>query len=251
MQRGIFILRRTGRVIVVFFLVFFCMAGLWLFQSFRESRVVKTKKEYRNVYITDVKQQKVKGLWHGQKKTWQLRSAVSKEKISGVADLIEEQGKVVKIRKKPDMIQGKILRIMDKKLQIENYGEVPLDKDFCVYHLKNDGTVTPGDENELSVGELGAKYVAASGKICAVLLYEQKEKTANIRVILQNDKNHSYDFSSVTLSGTTGYTVAAGKKKTHFDASEKQKLTAQNVREHIMVIPDSGGKIRVESVNKQ
>ena len=92
-------MRRTGRVIVVFFLVFFCMAGLWLFQSFRESRVVKTKKEYRNVYITDVKQQKVEGIWRGQKKTWQLRSAVSKEKISGVADLIEEQGKVVKVRK--------------------------------------------------------------------------------------------------------------------------------------------------------
>lgn len=61
-------MRRTGRVIVVFFLVFFCMAGLWLFQSFRESRVVKTKKEYRNVYITDVKQQKVEGIWRGQKK---------------------------------------------------------------------------------------------------------------------------------------------------------------------------------------
>ena len=75
-------MRRTGRVIIVFFLVFFCMAGLWLFQSFRESRVVKTKKEYRNVYITDVKQQKVEGIWRGQKKTWQLRSAVSKEKIS-------------------------------------------------------------------------------------------------------------------------------------------------------------------------
>ena len=46
-------------------------------------------------------------------------------------------------------------------------------------------------------------------------------------------------------------TKLAGKKKTHFDASEKQKLTAQNVKEHIVVIPDSGGKIRVESVNKQ
>ncbi len=45
--------------------------------------------------------------------------------------------------------------------------------------------------------------------------------------------------------------MVAGKKKTHFDASEKQKLTAQNVKEHIVVIPDSGGKIRVESVNKQ
>ena len=244
-------MRRTGRVIIVFFLVFFCMAGLWLFQSFRESRVVKTKKEYRNVYITDVKQQKVEGIWRGQKKTWQLRSAVSKEKISGVADLIEEQGKVVKVRKKPDMIQGKILRIMDKKLQIENYGFVSLDAEFCVYHLKSDGIVTPGEVSELSVGESEAKYVAASGKICAVLLYEQKEKTANIRVILQNDKNHSYDFSSVTLSGTTGYTVVAGKKKTHFDASKKQKLTAQNVTEHIVVIPDTGGKIRVESVNKQ
>ena len=37
MQRGIFILRRTGRVIVVFFLVFFCMAGLWLFESLYRS----------------------------------------------------------------------------------------------------------------------------------------------------------------------------------------------------------------------
>lgn len=126
-----------------------------------------------------------------------------------------------------------------------------MDAEFCVYHLKSDGIVTPGEVGELSVGESEAKYVAASGQICAVLLYEQKEKTANIRVILQNDKNHSYDFSSVTLSGTTGYTVVAGKKKTHFDASEKQKLTAQNVKEHIVVIPDSGGKIRVESVNKQ
>jgi len=227
------------------------MAGLWLFQSFRESRVVKTKKEYRNVYITDVKQQKVEGIWRGQKKTWQLRSAVSKEKISGVADLIEEQGKVVKVRKKPDMIQGKILRIMDKKLQIENYGFVSLDAELCVYHLKSDGIVTPGEVSELSVGESEAKYVAASGKICAVLLYERAEKTAKIRVILQNEKNHSYDFPNVCFSATTGYTVVAGKKKTHFDASEKQKLTAQNVKEHIVVIPDSGGKIRVESVNKQ
>ena len=77
----------------------------------------------------------------------QLRSAVSKEKISGVADLIEEQGKVVKVRKKPDMIQGKILRIMDKKLQIENYGFVSLDAEFCVYHLKSDGTDFPGCRN--------------------------------------------------------------------------------------------------------
>ena len=85
-----------------------------------------------------------------------------------------------------------------------------------------------------------------------MLLYEQKEKTANIRVILQNDKNHSYDFSSVTLSGTTGYTRGCRKKRrAYFDASEKQKLTAQNVKEHIVVIPDLGGKIRVESVNKQ
>ena len=221
-------MRRTGRVIVVFFLVFFCMAGLWLFQSFRESRVVKTKKEYRNVYITDVKQQKVEGIWRGQKKTWQLRSAVSKEKISGVADLIEEQGKVVKVRKKPDMIQGKILRIMDKKLQIENYGFVSLDAELCVYHLKSDGIVTPGEVSELSVGESEAKYVAASGKICAVLLYERAEKTAKIRVILQNEKNHSYDFPNVCFSATTGYTVVAGKKKTHFDASEyKVKLAAE------------------------
>lgn len=62
------------------------------------------------------------------------------------------------------MIQGKILRIMDKKLQIENYGFVSLDAEFCVYHLKSDGIVTPGEVSELSVGESEAKYVAASGK---------------------------------------------------------------------------------------
>ena len=126
-----------------------------------------------------------------------------------------------------------------------------MDAEFCVYHLKSDGIVTPGEVSELSVGESEAKYVAASGKICAVLLYERAEKTAKIRVILQNEKNHSYDFPNVCFSATTGYTVVAGKKKTHFDASKKQKLTAQNVTEHIVVIPDTGGKIRVESVNKQ
>ena len=83
--------------------------------------------------------------------------------------------------------------------------------------------MTPGEVSELSVGESEAKYVAASGKICAVLLYERAEKTAKIRVILQNEKNHSYDFPNVCFSATTGYTVVAGKKKTHFDASEKQK----------------------------
>ncbi len=68
---------------------------------------------------------------------------------------------------------------------------------MCVYHLKSDGIVTPGEVSELSVGESEAKYVAASGKICAVLLYERAEKTAKIRVILQNEKNHSYDFPNV------------------------------------------------------
>ncbi len=78
-----------------FFLYFLCSRIVAVSVFSGESRR-KNKKEYRNVYITDVKQQKVEGIWRGQKKTWQLRSAVSKEKISGVADLIEEQGKVVK-----------------------------------------------------------------------------------------------------------------------------------------------------------
>lgn len=91
-------MRRTGRVIIVFFLCF--LYGRIVAVSVLSGESCrKDKKEYRNVYITDVKQQKVEGIWRGQKKTWQLRSAVSKEKISGVADLIEEQGKVVKVRK--------------------------------------------------------------------------------------------------------------------------------------------------------
>lgn len=244
-------MKRTGRVVFVLFLVVVCMAGLWLFQSYREGKIKKTRKEYHNVYITKVEGRKISGVWRGKTKTWQLRSVVTNKLSQGVSDLILEEGKVVTILQKPDYIQGKILRILDDKIEIENYGEVSFGREYACYHIKKDGTVAQGNIKDLSVGETDAKYVAASGKICAVLMYEKENKVAKIRVILQNNEKTSYDFDKLNISGTTGYTVVTGKGKRHYEASQCQNITASNDKQHMVVIPDAGGKICINNLKRQ
>ena len=225
------------------------MAGLWIFQSWRESHRTIETKEYHNVYVTGVEGRKLKGIWKGKECQWELISEIGEQSVAGVADLVFKEGKITKIKKKPDTIQGKILRISDQILQIENYGDIRLEKDFKLYHIAAEGTVTQGEFNELSVGYADVRYVVAKGEICAALVGETK--LANIRVILKDAENKSYDFSSVTISATTDYTVTTGKEKKQFSSSEKQTWSAEQVKDHLVIDTGGKGKIRVENIKRQ
>lgn len=242
-------MRRTGRVIIIFCIIVGCMAGLWLFQSWRTSHVAKKTTELHNVYVTGVQGISLQGIQEGKTCQWELLSEVTAESVVGVADLVLEDDKVVKIQRKPEMVQGKILRIEDRSLQIENYGEVELEDDFQLYHVSSAGEVTQGTREELTVGNSDTKYVVAEGKICAALMGETK--LASIRVLLSDTDYSSYDFSSVSVSATSDYTVTVGKETKQFSAGEKQTWKAEEVKDHIVVDTQGKGKLRVENLKRQ
>lgn len=242
-------MRRTGRVIVILCIIVGCMAGLWLFQSWRVGNETQKTTELHNVYVTGGQETLLRGIWQGKNCQWEMLSKVTAESVVGVADLELTDNKVIKIRRKPDMIQGKILKLADSSLQIENYGEVELEEEFQLYHVSADGTVTQGEKEELTVGSSDVKYVVADGKICAALLGETK--LANIRVILSDAKYSSYDFSQVTISATTNYTVTIGKETKQCSAGEKQTWKAEDVEDHITVDTQGKGKLRVENLKRQ
>lgn len=242
-------MRRTGRVIVIFCIIVGCMAGLWMFQSWRTSHLTKKTTELHNIYVTGVQGTSLQGIQEGKNCQWEMLSEVAAESVVGVADLVLEDGQVVKIQRKPEMIQGKILRMADQCLQIENYGEVELEEDFQLYHVSAGGEVTQGNREELTVGSSDVKYVVAEGKICAALMGETK--LASIRVILSDTNYSSYDFSSVSVSATSDYTVTMGKETKQFSAGEKQIWKAGEVKDHIVIDTQGKGKIRVENLKRQ
>ena len=206
-------------------------------------------KEYCNVYVTGVQGRQLKGIWQGKECQWELASEIGDQSVTGVADLVFKEEEIIKIKKKPDTIQGKILRISDGTLQIENYGDIEIGKDSKLYHITTEGTVTQGEFKELSVGYSDVRYVVAGGRICAALVGETK--LANIRVILKDSGYESYDFSSVTISATTDYTVTIGKEKKNFSASEKQTWEVDQVKDHLVIDTGGKGKIRVENLKRQ
>ena len=101
-------MRRTGRVIIIFCIIVGCMAGLWLFQSWRTSHVAKKTTELHNVYVTGVQGISLQGIQEGKTCQWELLSEVTAESVVGVADLVLEDDKVVKIQRKPEMVQGTV-----------------------------------------------------------------------------------------------------------------------------------------------
>lgn len=242
-------MRRTGRVIVILCIMIGCMTGLWLFQSWREGHVINETKEFHNVYIIGTQGKKIKGIWEKKECQWEMLSEITDPSIAGVADLVFVDNKVVKIRKKPETIQGKILRMADGSLQLENYGEITLAEDFRLYHVAASGTVTQGEQQELSVGSFDVQYVVAEGKICAALVGEAK--LANIRVLLKDSEYESYDFPAVTISATADYTVTIGKEKKYYPASQKQTWKAGQLKEHVVIDTAGGGKIRIENLKRQ
>lgn len=241
-------MRRTGRMVMVFFLILSCMAGLWLFQSWRDARQMRQEKTLYNVYVKEVSGSSIYALSDGREQSFQTVSAVTGQSVTGIADLHMKEDKVVKIVKKPEEVKGKILKITEQSIQLEEYGEIELDHNFVVYQMDTKGNVTQGKASDLMVGAAGVGFVAAGQKLCAAVI--PAEKLADIRVILQNNEGSSYDMQKVVLVSDTGYTVTQGEKKQHYEKGQKLTLTPDTVTGRLLVTPDAGGRITVEGLKR-
>ena len=53
--------------------------------------------------------------------------------LNNLADIQLKKGELTKISLKKDRIQGRVLEVKEDTIEIEGYGEVPLDENFKVY----------------------------------------------------------------------------------------------------------------------
>ena len=242
-------MRRTGRVLFLFLLICSCMMGLWLFQSWREERISKSEMTLSNIYITSVSGSTVQIISDNREKSYDTMSAVSGQAILGVADLLLRHNKIVKIKKKPEEISGKLLKMTETAVTIEDYGEVPLDKNFVVYEVGADKSVKEGDKTDLVIGATDIRFIAAEGKICAAVLREDVPE--KIRVLLKGKNGTSYDVKKVAVTSNQNYRILCNKETTYHEKGEVVTFTAKEWKGICVITAEDGGRITLTNFKRR
>ncbi len=137
------------------------------------------------------------------------------EKVVG--DITIENGKIVKINVKPDMIQGKVLRSGTDFIEIEGYGKVPLDENFKIYKIY--GELSEEPTGSILVGYDNTDFVVSDGKISAALITESI-KAENIRVLIKTTGYQNIYHDSVEFTATSDFTVSTKETEKTYQEGE-------------------------------
>lgn len=257
-------------------------AAVWLFQSWRDEQDITGNMELSNVYV--VKETGDRLTVHSQegKLEFGVKSDLEETAYKGMADLVIERQQVKKLVCKPDVISGRILAIGDTFLDLENYGQIPLAEHTGCFSVG--AQITPSSRDNLFVGQTDVTFSVAEGKICGILLPEEKTAASEtmpgevslsqettspngsstpkgsagelgtngmIRVILKTDGYAAYEHAEVKLRGTKKIYVKRGKQETEVQPGEEVSFTPDSMKEkRVSIRSEEGGRIEVSSLNR-
>lgn len=119
-----------------------------------------------------------------------------------VADLTFHDGQLIDIREKTEKIHGKLLRVTQEELEIEDCGVYPIADDLEVYKLY--GSLKTMSMADLRIGYADTDFVVYQGRVCAGLISEE-EAADRIRVLLKNTVHNSdyHEEVQLTVDGET------------------------------------------------
>ena len=162
-----------------------------------------------NVWITEGSGQAVSSFVHEVTKNFTTKSNLSEDIHGLVGDLIIQNGEIIGIRVKPDRIDGKVL-ITDKEyIEIEGYGQIPLDENYKIYKIY--GELAQELTNSILVGYETTDFIVAEGKIVAALIKEEI-KAENIRVLLKTNQFSDYYHNEVSFTSKSEFSVTSGEE---------------------------------------
>ncbi|MCM1123330.1 MAG: SpoIID/LytB domain-containing protein [Eubacterium sp.] len=113
-----------------------------------------------------------------------------------IADLTFRDGGIVKAVEKNQKVHGRLLRVSDTELELENGGIYPLAEDMEIYKLY--GNMETLRRTDLKIGYEDSDYVIERGKVCACLVSDD-EAADRIRVLLKNTAKNSNYHNAVEL----------------------------------------------------
>lgn len=248
-------MKRIGALFLTFVIIALSIAGMWVYQSWKDGQDLAGEQEMINAYIVKKEGDSVKVYTQEGEKSYPVRGDMKEQVYEGIGDVYIRHGEVEKFVCKPERISGRVLKIQTETMDIENYGTVPMDEKCSCFAIKDGISVSTQDN--LYIGQTDVEFAVAGGKICAVLFKgdvgreEEQEKDQNIRVILKTDGFSGYEHASVKMRGTKKIVVKEGKEQTEYQPGEEIMFSQENMKENrVTVSSEEGGKIQITSMTR-
>lgn len=204
-----------------------------------------------NAWITQGTGQKVKSFIHGVTKEFQTKYSLSEEINEVVGDIIVQNQEIIGIRIKPDRIDGKVLVTNKEYIEVDKYGQIPLDENYKIYKIY--GELAQELTNSILVGYETTDFIVADGKIVAALI-KGPIKAKNIRVLLKTDAFEDYYHKSVTFTSNKDFAVTSMDETNSYPANTEvtYKLGDEALSKGRLTVKalEENGKITISSIKR-
>lgn len=218
---------------------------------------------YENVLITELKPEvrqtengeetgtSLSFFLDGYTKTYDWQSREVEEAYEPtVADVTLSKGRVIRLDLKRESIAGKVLAVKENAIEIQGYGDVPVQEQMKVYKMY--GELEQQDRSDIRLGNEVQRFVVADGTICGVLTEKAFEAT-DIRVLLKTNGFAGIAHDRVELTCDRDFTVTYGDRTDFYTAEQVLTWQPEDAcfqEGRVTIEPARGGRIRLLSLTR-
>ena len=243
--------QRTKIIFLAYSALVIFMSSACIYMSHMiKSRYQDTSSEiniYKNVYVTNIEDNTITANMYGNIK--KFNSGKIAEDVTGcLCDITVEDGKIVGVNTKTDVVSGKVLSVSQDSVEIEGYGSVKLDEDFIMYEKENS---LISNYSSIIVGYALQDFIVADGEVCGAIKNKPLQAD-NIRVIIKTSGFRDIFFNEAVFCADSGMIVETGEEsyKTAPGETVVFNTDTEDFNEgRIKLIPKSG-EIQFQSVNR-
>lgn len=243
--------QRTKIIFLAYSALVIFMSSACIYMSHMiKSRYQDTSSEiniYKNVYVTNIEDNTITANMYGNIK--KFNSGKIAEDVTGcLCDITVEDGKIVGVNTKTDVVSGKVLSVSQDSVEIEGYGSVKLDEDFIMYEKENS---LISNYSSIIVGYALQDFIVADGEVCGAIKNKPLQAD-NIRVIIKTSGFRDIFFNEVVFGADSGMIVETGEESYETAPGETVVFNpdTEDFNEgRIKLIPKSG-EIQFQSVNR-
>ena len=243
--------QRTKIIFLAYSALVIFMSSACIYMSHMiKSRYQDTSSEiniYKNVYVTNIEDNTITANMYGNIK--KFNSGKIAEDVTGcLCDITVEDGKIVGVNTKTDVVSGKVLSVSQYSVEIEGYGSVKLDEDFIMYEKENS---LISNYSSIIVGYALQDFIVADGEVCGAIKNKPLQAD-NIRVIIKTSGFRDIFFNEAVFCADSGMIVETGEESYETAPGETVVFNpdTEDFNEgRIKLIPKSG-EIQFQSVNR-
>lgn len=202
---------------------------------------------YKNVYVTNIEDNTITANMYGNIKKFNT-GKIAEDVTGCLCDIIVENGKIVGVNTKTDVVSGKVLSVSQDSVEIEGYGSVKLDEDFIMYEKENS---LISNYSSIIVGYALQDFIVADGEVCGAIKNKPLQAD-NIRVIIKTSGFRDIFFNEAVFCADSGMIVETGEESYETAPGEMVVFNpdTEDFNEgRIKLIPKSG-EIQFQSVNR-